>query len=232
MKAFDKLPSTSDYIKEHLKELHNFDGIYTSTQTNGRGRNGHTWESEPGRNAAFSILIKNKDLIEKYNLVSIVTAIAVSNYFENIGMPNVQIKWPNDILVDGKKICGILLEGKLPEYLIIGVGINVNQVNFEGFEATSIKKVLDLKIQPSLVAADVNDLILDTITDIGSDLSEYIDEYNDKDYLLNKEVTFTYQGQKCEGTADGINLDGSLKILMGDKEINVTSDEVNLIRNK
>lgn len=232
MKGFDKLPSTSDYIKEHLNELKNFDGVYTANQTAGRGRAGHTWEVEPGRNATFSILVKEEYIVKKFNIVSIITAIAVSNYLENIGMPNVQIKWPNDVLVDGKKICGILLEGKIPEYLIIGIGVNVNQTRFEGFEATSIKNILDLKIQPSLVAADINNLVLDYITDVGSDLSEYIDEYEEKDYLLDKEISFNYNGKPLEGTAKGINLDGSLKVLHNGEILNLTSDEVNLIKAK
>ncbi len=232
MKGFDKLPSTNEYIKEHVHEMHNFDSVYTSNQTEGRGRNGHTWVSEPGRNAAFSILIKESHIVARYNLVSIITGIAVSNYLENIGMPNVQLKWPNDVLVDGKKICGILLEGKLPEYIILGVGINVNQMKFEGFEATSIKNVLDLKVQPSLVAADIETLILDYISDVGDNLEEYIDEYNDKDYLLDKNISFTYQGKNLEGTARGINLDGSLKVEYNGENININSDEVNIIRTK
>ena len=232
MKGFNSLPSTSDYIKEHLDELKNFDGVYTSNQTNGRGRTGHTWDVEPNRNATFSILVKEKYIVEKYNLVSIITAIAVSNYLENIGMPNVQLKWPNDVMVDGKKISGILLEGKIPDYLIIGVGINVNQTKFEGFEATSIKNILDLKVQPSLVAADINNLILDYITDVGEDLEEYIDEYEEKDFLLDKKISFNYNGETLEGVARGINLDGSLKVDVNGKTLSLTSDEVNLIKAK
>jgi len=230
VKGFKELPSTSDYIKEHVNELDNFDSVYTDTQTKGRGRTGHTWESEPGKNAAFSILIKDKDIVAKYNLISIVTGIAVAAYLENVGIDNVQLKWPNDVLVNGKKICGILLEGSIPNYLIVGIGINVNQTKFEGFEATSLKNIIEIKLQPSLVAVDVCNLVLDYINQLGNDLGSFIDDYSNWDYLLNKEISFTYKGESLKGQASGINPDGSLRIKYNNEIINVTSDEVSLVR--
>lgn len=230
MKGFKELPSTSDYIKEHVNELENFDSVYTDTQTKGRGRTGHTWESEPGKNAAFSILIKDKSIVEKYNLISIVTGIAVATYLETIGIDNVQLKWPNDVLVNSKKICGILLEGNVPNYLIIGIGINVNQMKFDGFEATSIKNIIDIKLQPSLVAVDICNLVIDYINQVGKDLGSFVNDYNNFDYLLNKEITFAYKGETLKGTAHGINNDGSLKVLNNGENININSEEVSLVR--
>lgn len=230
MKGFKELPSTSDYIKEHVNELENFDSVYTDTQTKGRGRTGHTWESEPGKNAAFSILIKDKSIVEKYNLISIVAGIAVATYLETIGIDNVQLKWPNDVLVNSKKICGILLEGNVPNYLIIGIGINVNQMKFDGFEATSIKNIIDIKLQPSLVAVDICNLVIDYINQVGKDLGSFVNDYNNFDYLLNKEITFTYKGETLKGIAHGINNDGSLKVLYNGENININSEEVSLVR--
>lgn len=232
MKGFKELPSTSIYIKEHINELENFDSVFTSNQTEGRGRTGHTWVVEPNKNATFSLLIKDKNLVNKYNLISIIAGISVSNYLDSLGIPDVELKWPNDVLVKGKKICGILLEGKLPDYVIVGIGINVNQTKFEGFEATSIKNIIGMKIEPSLVAVDVCNLLIDYLKELGDDLSAFIDEYEERDCLLNKNITFNYKGENLEGVAKGINLDGSLKVVREDKTLNIFTEEVNIIRTK
>ena len=230
MIKIETLPSTNEYIKEHYKELNNFDAVITDNQTNGRGRSGHTWESQPGRNATFSILVKDDKIIKKFNIVSVISGLTIANYLSMLGINNIKIKWPNDIYVGDEKICGLLLEGNVPNYLVIGVGINVNQTNFEGFSATSIKNQIGIKIDKNLVAVDVTSMIIDRLKYLPDDLEEDIDEYDDYDYLLNKTISFTYNGEKLEGIAKGINLDGSYKILYQNKIINVDSNEINLIR--
>lgn len=224
--------STSDYLKENVEKYFNFDAVFTTNQTQGRGRNGHTWESEPNKNSMFSFLIKDEKIIVRYNYVSIVIGIVVANYLENIGVQNVELKWPNDVLVNGKKICGILLEGNLPNYIIVGIGVNVNQTEFQGFEATSIKNEIGIKIEPSLVAADLFDLLKETLEDLPNDMTDFIDEYDNRDFLKNKEVTFNLNGEQKTGVAKGIDYDGTLSIEHNGKIININSDEVNLIREK
>jgi BirA family biotin operon repressor/biotin-[acetyl-CoA-carboxylase] ligase len=224
--------STNEYIKEHVNELDNIECVFTSNQTKGKGRTGHTWESEPNKNAAFSILIKDDKIIEKFNLISIVTSVVVAEYLQNLGINEVSIKWPNDVYIASKKVCGILLEGSLPNYMIIGVGINVNQKDFNGFSATSIKNVIGMKIDPKLVAIDVSDALKYSIQNLKDDLSDYIEEYTELDYLLNKTISFNYNGEFLQGIAKGIDFDGSLKVMCNNKLINVSSNEVNLVRKK
>ena len=222
--------STNDYIKEHINKLDNFECVYTSNQTKGRGRTGHTWESEPNKNAALSLLIKSDKIIKNYNIVSILTGVVVADYLEALGLSNVSLKWPNDVYVNEQKVCGILLEGNLPEYLIIGVGINVNQTNFEGFSATSIKKELGMKIDPNLVAIDISESLIDALKHIDEDVDAIIERYTSLDYLLNKTISFIYNDENLTGIAKGIDFDGSLKVMCGDKLINISSNEVNLVR--
>ena len=225
-----EVTSTNDYIKEHINELDNFECVYTSNQTKGKGRTGHTWESEPNKNVALSILVKSDKIIKDYNIVSILTGVVVADYFEALGLNNVSLKWPNDVYVNEQKVCGILLEGNLPEYLIIGVGINVNQTKFEGFSATSIKNELGMKVDPHLVAIDISESLIDALKHIDEDINAVIERYTQLDYLLNKTISFKYNGEDLIGIAKGIDFDGSLKVMCDNKLINVSSNEVNIVR--
>lgn len=102
-------------------------------QTAGRGRRGRSWESEPGVNLYFSMLLLPELEVQKASMLTLVTALAVAGALRELGLP-VQIKWPNDVVTAGKKVCGILTELYFePEgryYVVVGVGINVNQTAF------------------------------------------------------------------------------------------------------
>ena len=232
MKYLERINSTNEYIKDHLDELDDFECVFTLNQFQGKGRTGHTWESEPYKNIAFSLLIKDDKVIKKFNLVSILASLVVADYLELLGVENVKIKWPNDVYVNDKKICGILLEGNLPKYMILGIGINVNQEFFGELPATSIKNELDLEIDPKLVAVDIVDSIKYRVGELKDDLGELVEEYCQKDYLLNKTISFTKDGLILEGIAKGIDFDGSLKVLHENKLINISTNEVNLVRKK
>jgi biotin-(acetyl-CoA carboxylase) ligase len=87
-----------------------------------------------------------------------------------------------------------------------------------------------MKIDPKLVAIDVNDALKYSIQNLKDDLSDYIEEYTELDYLLNKTISFNYNGELLQGIAKGIDFDGSLKVMCDNKLINVSSNEVNLVR--
>lgn len=230
MKYLERIDSTNEYIKTHLEELEDFECVFTMNQFKGRGRTGHEWLSEPYKNITFSLLINDDENVKKYNLISVLASIVVADYLELLGATNVKIKWPNDVYVNDKKICGILLEGNLPKYFILGIGINVNQEFFKDLPATSIKNELGFEVDPKLVAVDVVDSLKYRIGELKNDLGKLVEEYCQKDYLLNKKISFNYNGEHLEGIAKGIDFDGSLKVLCNDKLINVTTNEVNLVR--
>lgn len=230
MKYLERIDSTNNYAKEFVEELDDFECVFTLNQFRGRGRTGHEWVSEPFKNIAFSLVIKDDEIIKKFNLISILASLVVADYLELLGATNVKIKWPNDVYVNNKKICGILLEGNLPKYIILGIGINVNQEFFGELEATSIKNELNFEIDPKLVAVDIVDALKYRIGELKDDLGELVEEYCQKDYLLNKTISFTKDGKILEGIAKGIDFDGSLKVLYENNLINVSTNEVNLVR--
>jgi BirA family biotin operon repressor/biotin-[acetyl-CoA-carboxylase] ligase len=99
-------------------------------QTGGRGRLGHTWISPAGKNLALSLLLRPRIPPDEIPLLGLMAAIAVAETVEGQGISRVELKWPNDVLVSGKKMAGILPEasviGGSVSYVIMGVGLNVN----------------------------------------------------------------------------------------------------------
>jgi BirA family transcriptional regulator, biotin operon repressor / biotin---[acetyl-CoA-carboxylase] ligase len=118
--------------------------VITHHQTAGRGQRGNTWTVEPGQNLTLSICLSPGFLtIKKQFFLNIMTSLAVRDVLEeHLSTPDIYIKWPNDILVHGKKICGVLIENQLTgstiQGSIIGIGLNVNQHRFELSSATSM----------------------------------------------------------------------------------------------
>lgn len=147
------IDSTNSYLKELTSKqtVENFTVVVAENQTNGRGQRGANWEVEGGKNLTFSVLIKDVllNFEEVFNL-NVVVAVSLFQTFSNLKIPNLAIKWANDILADKKKICGILIENQFKsnsEILsVIGIGINVNQENFINLpQASSLKKISGLE---------------------------------------------------------------------------------------
>ena len=116
----------------------------TDFQTNGRGYPPNIWDSERGKNLLISIALNSSiNLSEIFNL-NIITSLSLIDLLEDFNISNLSIKWPNDILIRKRKVCGILIENKIKRkdiiFSIIGAGLNVNQIKFPDFErkATSI----------------------------------------------------------------------------------------------
>lgn len=130
----DTTNSTNDFLKKICQESfsENFTVVVTNHQTNGKGQMGTSWQSDKGMNLTFSVLVKEV-LIDKSSIFILnkAVAIAVLNTLKFFKIPNLSIKWPNDILSENKKLVGILIENifKSNEEIlsIIGIGINVNQ---------------------------------------------------------------------------------------------------------
>ena len=147
-----KLPaidSTNSYLKDMTtkQSVENFTVVVAENQTNGRGQRGANWEVESGKNLTFSVLIKDVllNFEEVFNL-NVIVAVSLFQTFSNLKIPNLSIKWANDILADKKKICGILIENQFKSnseiFSVIGIGINVNQENFANLpQASSLKKI-------------------------------------------------------------------------------------------
>ncbi len=126
--------STNKTVRSHINELDNMSVVSAISQSEGHGQHGREWVSEAGRNLTFSILLKNPPLkADEQFSISEMTALAITSLLAENDI-EATIKWPNDIYVGDRKICGILIEnslaGKTIEWSIIGIGLNVNQTIF------------------------------------------------------------------------------------------------------
>jgi BirA family biotin operon repressor/biotin-[acetyl-CoA-carboxylase] ligase len=128
---FPILDSTNSKSLE-LSEANTRSGtvIFTDQQTAGRGRRNHKWSSVDKKSLTFSIILYTNCSIDQICKYSIITGLAISDSLKEIGL-SPELKWPNDIVIENKKICGILIESKLSEYsikaLVVGIGLNVNE---------------------------------------------------------------------------------------------------------
>ncbi len=141
------IDSTNDYLKLLIKkdDLQNDKVVWALEQTKGRGQMGTSWAADSGKNLTFSVFRKVKNLSINEQFYALMAAsLAVKDVLDKLLIKNVRVKWPNDILSDKKKICGILIENVIKKSqlhaMIIGVGLNVNQTEWNGLEGvTSIK---------------------------------------------------------------------------------------------
>jgi BirA family transcriptional regulator, biotin operon repressor / biotin---[acetyl-CoA-carboxylase] ligase len=145
---FDNLESTSDFLKENHSYFPHMTFIRANYQSKGRGQYDRNWSSNASENLLFSILLKDQNLnpiqIKTWimeSLISFIQSFKLIPYY----------KEPNDIYVEDQKICGILIEtksnGKEYDYVIVGIGLNVNQDQFDKLNATSIKLLTNINFQ-------------------------------------------------------------------------------------
>ena len=143
----DATASTNTYLKHLVKEkaCEDYTIVVCEHQTQGRGQKGNSWYSERGKNLTVSILKKFEglDVGDSFSL-NCAVSLAILDVLNMLSIPDVQVKWPNDIMAGNKKLCGILIENNLVgaevKYSIIGFGLNVNQENFGNYKhATSLK---------------------------------------------------------------------------------------------
>ena len=139
IRTYDSIDSTNTEALRLINEVEGATVFYAKTQTAGRGQRGNKWLSRPGENLTFTLALKfglgqvpELKIIDQYTLNQGI-ALAITDYLDSIGISSM-IKWPNDIYVGDKKICGILIENGLSstniKHSIIGIGLNINQEIF------------------------------------------------------------------------------------------------------
>lgn len=213
--------------------------VVTDNQTGGRGRRGRSWEDDGDNSIAMSILLKPEYEPDKASMVTLVMALAVAEVINQLTEGEVKIKWPNDIVVNKKKVCGILTEMALTEdgkidNVVIGVGINVNQKFFpEDIASTATSLFIetgDRQIRSDIILGvmDYFECYYDMFVECG-DLSPIVAMY--EGYLINKDEKVKVLDPKGEytGIASGINDFGELIVQKEDgKYARVSSGEVSV----
>ena len=225
---FESIDSTNTYLKNNYNDLDSYTFVSSDYQTHGRGRSARKWDSE-GKDLLFSLLIKDSYLYTKTNVISILSAYSILQILKEYGVNNVYLKWPNDVYVNDKKICGILLESvskQSIECLIIGVGLNVNEESFnKDYYATSLKLQLHKDIDIEELKNRIYQRFVENINRLIDDY-DYYDEIIKYDYLRNKEVNALINNEKKLVRVKKINRDYSLCVESNNEEYNLYSGEI------
>lgn len=227
---FAKIDSTNTYLKNNYNNLADLTFVSATTQSMGRGRNNRSWLDD-GNNLLFSILIKDRQLLDSHRVLSILSAYSILKILETYKINNLSIKWPNDVYVNDNKICGILLESvskNKVECLIIGVGLNVNQTVFEGDYLTdpiSMKNILNEDIDIEELKNRVFDEFIINLNKL-KDNYDFYEEISKYDYLKGKQVYSLIDNEKKLVRALGIDDDYSLKIMCEDETLNIEAGEI------
>lgn len=192
-----------------------------NAQTAGRGRRGRSWQSPAGANIYFTILLRPNLEPDQASMLTLVMAHSVAEAIERITGLEPAIKWPNDVLLENKKICGILTEMSLEReyihYVVCGVGINVADQDFpEGVRehATAVETVWGRKVSKgALLQAVMEAFERDYDAFVGAgDLTPLLESYNRRLVNRDRKVRVLDPKGEWEGTARGINAQGELLV--------------------
>lgn len=225
---FETIDSTNTYLKENYEKLDNFTFVSADFQSAGRGRNNRNWKSEKGENLLFSLLIKDKALINKFSSLSVISAFSI---IKALNLEHLSIKWPNDIYYKDSKLCGILLEAVTRneiECLIIGIGLNVNQREFVGEYKRTPTSLYQITNQSQDIRL-LKDKIFNQIYSDFMKVKEGYDFYNDikeYDYLKDRKVYAEINNEVQQIKVLGIDSDYSLKVLKDNETYNLSSGEI------
>lgn len=227
---FKEIDSTNNYLKSSYRLLDNFTFASADYQSHGKGRNNRIWNSESGENLLFSFLIKDENLLKESPIISLITAVEIAKIVETYKIKGVSIKWPNDVLIGDKKVCGILAEGELPNYLVVGIGLNVNQKEYSKDlrrPATSLKNVIKKEIDINQLKEKLFDQLVSNLKNLNKDDSlEYFRNHN---YLLNKRVRVVVNNQPFIGEVIGVDENFCLQIVSSDMLLHIDSGEIEIL---
>jgi BirA family biotin operon repressor/biotin-[acetyl-CoA-carboxylase] ligase len=220
------IDSTNDFLKglSGKGSVENFTVVVAEDQTKGKGQMGAQWVSESGKNLTMSVLIKDllSDINHIFSLNALV-ALSITSALREWNIPNLTIKWPNDIMSDNKKIGGILIENSIKAegaiISIVGIGLNVNQTQFDLLpKATSLSNLTG-------VLHDKEQLLLSIVSHLETNVGKFNsnsflnlwESYNTM--LFKKEIPMPFQsidGKRFMGIIKGVDILGRLSILLED----------------
>jgi BirA family biotin operon repressor/biotin-[acetyl-CoA-carboxylase] ligase len=225
----DAIDSTNRFLKalSVQENCENFTVVSSESQTEGKGQRGSGWVSESGKNLTFSTLYNQKvDGVRSLFTLNIMVALSVVEALKLVSNLNFVIKWPNDILAENKKIGGILIENTFKNsnevQSIIGIGLNMNQSQFENLPQASSLYLLENKTfdRETLLISIVNQLELNL-----EQLPILGETYFWKAYhqiLFKKNVVSAFEsvaGNRFVGKIQEVTRDGKLAVLMEDDSI-------------
>lgn len=222
--CFDRIGSTNDFLLESAGSLPHGTVAFTTDQVAGKGRRGNAWAAPKGQTAAFSVLLKDTVSAAGTPPVALICGLAVARALGSLFGCDFRIKWPNDIVCAGKKVCGILCEARRTRQggaTVCGIGVNLLQDGAFFTQAgiphgTSIRQITGQTPEAALVAAAILNAFEPLYTDLLSGAPEAVErffaDYSAHCVTLGREIrALTPQGE-LRGKAISVNRDGALLV--------------------
>ena len=218
IQIFDTLSSTNDFAKE-LINTNNFQNgttVIANSQTSGRGRFARTFFSPANTGIYFSTILKKTLPIKDVSLITLISAVAVCKAISKLTNLNPQIKWINDIYLNNKKICGILVENicdfnnMKSKAIVAGIGINISTANFPKDIQDKAGSIMADELSRNKLIAEVINNFFDLSENVYN--KEIIKEYKSLSLVLNKEISYSKDNKTYTATAIDINDAGNLVV--------------------
>jgi BirA family transcriptional regulator, biotin operon repressor / biotin---[acetyl-CoA-carboxylase] ligase len=252
LRYFGQLDSTNNYAKKIANEgCPDGTVVVAACQTAGKGRLGREWNSMSDKGVWFSVVLRPKLAPGEVQVVTLAASVSVASSIERVTGIKAGIKWPNDIIIRGKKVCGILTEMSSEidriNYLVIGIGINVNH-SIEDFPEELKDTATSLRISVnrdnslddysnSEAKFDRSELIREVLHDLEEvfkaisceNTAGILDKWRDYSVTLNRNVRIYYKDSEYKGVARDITPDGRLVVECSDGVVRkVVSGEVSV----
>ncbi len=236
---FDEIDSTNIKAKEFAEQGYpNGTLVVADQQVSGRGRRGRSWESPSGTGIFMTLMLKPEINPNNASMLTLVAALAVAKAIKEVTGLDAQIKWPNDIVINGKKICGILTEMSAQfdyiNHIVIGIGINVHNEVFSEEIAHMASSLLRESQGKKFRRAEIIEKILEYFEEYyeiyleTEDLTALTGEYNKILVNMNKPVKVLDPKDEFEGKAMGITAKGELIVDTWESRKLVSSGEVSV----
>ncbi|AOW11460.1 biotin--[acetyl-CoA-carboxylase] ligase [Flavobacterium gilvum] len=224
----DAIDSTNEFLKglSNKEEVQNFTVVTAENQLKGKGQMGAKWDSESGKNLIMSVLVKDFlfDNEAVFNL-NVVVSLAVIRTLKKYSIPELSVKWPNDIMSANKKIGGILIENSIKGSgairSVVGLGLNVNQLQFENLpRASSLAVICDTLFDKEEILFGIVEEIEQMIAKYNAVAFDLWEEYTGELFKIGVPAAFSDENQdNFMGIIKGVSSVGKLQILLEDDSI-------------
>ena len=224
----DAIDSTNEFLKglSNNQLVENFTVVTAESQTKGKGQMGSVWVSEPSKNLIMSVLVKDflLDICSVFDL-NIVASVSIIQALESFNIPELSIKWPNDIMSYNKKIGGILIENSIKSNgainSIVGLGLNVNQINFEYLpKATSLAVICNTSFDKEEILLKIIEKLEQNIQSWHQNKDLMWADYTEKLFKKGIPMPFSDENQQhFMGIIQGVSSIGKLQIVLEDDTV-------------
>lgn len=214
--------NATDSTNLHLKRLmvatplNDFTVLVADSQLRGIGQAGTSWSSEPGKNLTVSVLkYFTRVKADQGFSISMALSLSLIQLFRELKIPELAIKWPNDIMSGNKKICGILIENTLKGYMlkqsILGIGINVNQDKFTNLpHAASLKQITGVPYPLDDLLDRLLDLVYDSMEEVEQATKDLSPDYESLLYMRDERADYEIRGKQVTAAIRGVSPEGRL----------------------